>query len=218
MNDPQGTQGRMQAEGTWIAFQDICRTQYGVDPVADGPVRAAELLGKNDGPWATVWQRFVDAPARYGQLPNLLRRAQPAQSSFFEHHYPWPQANEEQEEVLRTALRTLSEGSPADARTVIAQLEQAHGKRRGWVWAELGQAPLAQAVESLVRLAHATRTPLSGDIPHAVAGAYAERGWHADAAVLDALQAVERADDALAVKHAVRALYEVWLRDGAEKL
>ena len=54
MNDPQGTQGRMQAEGTWIAFQDICRTQYGVDPVADGPVRVAELLGKNDGPWATV--------------------------------------------------------------------------------------------------------------------------------------------------------------------
>ena len=35
----------------------------------------------------------------------------------------------------------------------IAELEKFHGKRRGWVWAELDQAPLAFALKHLATLA-----------------------------------------------------------------
>jgi hypothetical protein len=41
-------------------------------------------------------------------------------------------------------------------------LEQKHGMRQGWVWAKLGRAPLAQAIQHLSRLAEVTRTPLTG--------------------------------------------------------
>lgn len=48
------------------------------------------------------------------------------------------------------ALESLT--APA-ARARIAELEVQHGRRRGWVWAELGQSPLAEALAHLSALA-----------------------------------------------------------------
>ncbi|HEX9735648.1 MAG TPA: hypothetical protein VGG06_27120 [Thermoanaerobaculia bacterium] len=89
--------------------------------------------------------------------------------------------------MLRAALGGLTELAPHEAGARIAELEKHHGVRRGWVWAEIGQAPLANALEHLATLARATASPLTGASADAMAEAYAASGWRADAAVLHAL-------------------------------
>src|SRR4051812_16460803 len=87
------------------SFRDMAQRKYGFDPERDGPVSAAALLGQRDGPWATVWQRFAEAPAAYPGLPDLLRRARPQTSlPLFYHWDVWPQENEAAETLLRAHL------------------------------------------------------------------------------------------------------------------
>ena len=59
------------------------------------------------------------------------------------------EAAEWSEGGLGAALGELTELAPHEAEARIAELEQQHGVRREWVWAELGQAPLARALEYL---------------------------------------------------------------------
>ncbi|MDP9374703.1 MAG: BREX-1 system phosphatase PglZ type B [Chloroflexota bacterium] len=221
LNDPAGTRGAMD-KGQWAAFREICRSQYDFDPEKDGEIGGAAQLAGRAGAWSGAWKRLAEAPARYEAIPDLLRRAAPRQPALPgfgpapSHPDAWPQINEEREGELRTALTALHEGNPDGARDTVLRLEEEHHERRGWIWADLGQAPLAGALPSLVRLAAATDTPLGGAMPQEIAKAYTERGWLADAAALDALAAVTRAADVAAVKAAVRALYSVWLRGAAE--
>ena len=66
---------------------------------------------------------------------------------------------------------------------------------RSTIWAKLGEAPLARALAPLARLAAEVRAPLAGsDIP-GLAQAYADFGYAADAALIEAL--------AVAAPHAV---------------
>jgi len=83
------------------------------------------------------------------------------------------------------------------------------------VWAKLGLTPLVGALEHLVRLAQATEAPLAGASVSAVADAYTTWGWQADAAVLDALAAVETSEDVAALKAAIVPLYRPWLEAAA---
>ena len=43
-----------------------------------------------------------------------------------------------------------------EARKKLLEIEERHGRRRSLVWAELGEAPLAYALESLATLAQVT--------------------------------------------------------------
>ncbi len=209
-------------DGAWAAFREICRARYDFDPERDGEVGGAAKLGERDGAWSDAWRRLAEAPARYDAIPELLRRAAPRQPTLPglgatpRHPDSWPQINDEREDALRAALAALHEGDPEGVRLAVRALEAEHGARRGWIWATRGEAPLAGALPALVRLADATVTPLGGATPDAVAQEYTTRGWQADAALLDALAAVVRTADVLAVKSATRALYGVCLRTSAE--
>ena len=218
LNDPAGQKAK-QAEGESAAFRATCQDQFGFDPTTDGEVSAAALLGKRDGIWQTVWNRFAEAPQRYPALPSLLRRARPTKvDSLFHDRSSWPQDTDEAESALRERLTALRALLPADARKQIEELETLHGERRKWVWADLGEAPLACILPALTALAEATAAPLGGITPHDIASAYVTGGWKADAAVLDALRVGGNADNVAAVKHAINSLYEPWLRAGAEAL
>ena len=46
----------------WSAFRSRCRADFGFDPEKDGELTAAELLGKREGPWGPVWNRFSGGP------------------------------------------------------------------------------------------------------------------------------------------------------------
>lgn len=215
MNDPQA-QRAAKDMAAWGAFRDHCKTQFGFDPEADGVLTAAALLGQRQGVWQSVWLRFAEAPARYPALPALLRQARPAKAEdlFFDPS-SWPQDNEEGEATLRADLAAISD-SVSEARQRIHALEQKYGPRRNWVWAELGQSPLACVLPALVLLADATVVPLGGSTPQEIATAYTGGGWRADIAVLDALAGVEAGSDVSAVKHALNVLYHPWLRAAAE--
>ncbi|MBP7799658.1 MAG: BREX-1 system phosphatase PglZ type B [Thermoanaerobaculaceae bacterium] len=202
----------------WAAFTAVCRKEYELDPERDGEMRAAELLGSQNGPWAMVWQRFVEAPELSPGLPPLLRRARPKTRDMFYVEASWPQENETGEGLLRAALLAMVEALPAPAAKQIAELDGKHGLRRGWVWAKLGQAPLAETLQPLRALAEITSRPLAGATPDEMAAAYAERGCGADLAVLQALDLVASAEDKAAVAAAIRAMYLPWIEQASLRL
>jgi len=218
LNDPEGyRRGLDTAE--WASFQDLAKRTYGFNPEKDGVLTGAALLGGRQGAWGAVWQRFVEAPHAYPNLPDLLRRGRPqGMLPLFDSSDAWPQDNEAAEVRLRDHLLGLREKLPTDARAEIESLEAEHGPRRQAVWAMLGLAPLAAALAPLARLARQTAHPLGGTVVAGIATAYAEWGWTADAAVVDALAAVEENDHVAAVRAAVTALYRPWLETAATAL
>jgi len=213
LSDPAGTRGLWDA-GTWAAFRNRCRQEYGFDPEADGEIVGGEKLGQRKDAWYGVWERFAESPGLYPGVPNLLRRAKPKGELIYEKE-PWPDENDSMEGALRGALTAVGSMAPADARQRLEQLEAEHGPRRGWGWARLERCPLANAQGHLAVLAKRTATTLGGDSADAMAKLYAEGGYLADDAALRALACVKSAEDMAAVRAAVRCVYLPWLDDTA---
>ena len=201
----------------WHAFRSRCRDDFGFDPDDKAPLYAAEKLGQKDGkPWQKLWDRFCEAPARYGGVRDRLSQAQPIEVLALEPE-TWPGENQKQEAALRKSLESLADKAAHEARQVISDQEKQHGMRREWVWARMGESPLATALEALSRLAECTRSiPTFGEIQE-FANWYAETGWEVDAAVLEALRHVEGSENEPAVHQAIRSIYEPWLQEVCSK-
>lgn len=201
----------------WQVFVDVCRDRFDFDPERDGAIEGAARLASHPGPWQKPWARFREAPGLYPKLPDRIRQANPP-SDMFADKSGWPQCNDEQEGALRGELLALVNVPSHQARIRIAELDATHGMRRGWVWAAIGQAPLACALEHLVILARGTEHPLGGDTPEAFAQAYRSSAWQADGALLRALACARSQKDTDAVGAAVRSLYPDWANDTALSL
>ena len=220
LSDPAAVRTGWAAE-RWNAFASRCKADLGFDPEKDGETVAAERLGRREGAWASVWRRFAEAPALYPGLPDLLRRAMPDDlfaEPLFAEPSSWPQHNEGEEAALRRALLELGGDAPAAARDEVLSLEGTHGKRRNWVWAKLGQAPLACALAHLATLARRTSSELGGASPAEMARLYAEGAWEIDAAALHGMAAVQSSADGQAVSAALDAIYRPWLESAARRL
>ena len=220
LSDPAAVRTGWDAE-RWNAFGSCCKADLGFDPEKDGETVAAERLGRREGAWASVWRRFAESPALYPGLPDLLRRAMPDDpfaEPLFAEPSSWPQHNEGEEAALRRALLELGGNAPSEARDKILSLEGKHGKRRGWVWAKLGQAPLACALAHLATLALRTSSGLGGASAAEMAGLYAEGAWEIDAAALHSMAAVQSYADGQAVSAALDAIYRPWLESAARRL
>lgn len=216
MNDADGFTASC-GDAEWAAFRSLGKKDYGLDPETDGVMTAAERMGDRSGAWAGVWNRYAEAPGSFPQIVDLLRRAQPTEL-VLSHPDSWPALNDQGEDRLRGGLQKLADAAPDDARTLLQELEKEHGERRGWLWASLGQAPLAQTLEHLVTLAELSEEGWrQGDVA-ALAGLYSEIGWQVDDAVLRCLASVEKADDVVAVKTAADVLYRTWLEQRAKAL
>jgi hypothetical protein len=198
----------------WAAFITQIQRSHGVNPERDGQLSAAARLGTRQGAWAQVWERFAEAPDAYPNLPDVLRRARPAQLPMFDVQETWPQDNEAEEQKLRERLLALRTQHLADARAELGQLEREHAPRRGWVWARLGQSPLAASLAFLHELVAFTALALRGNAEE-IAGGYVDYGWRADAAAVQALACVEHSADVAAVSAALRAVYQPWLEQSA---
>ena len=207
--------------GRWRAFASRCATDLDFDPEKDGEIVAAERLGRREGAWGSVWRRFAEAPRLYPGVPGLLRKAMPddePQGDLFTEPSSWPLNNERDEAALRHALRELEGMAPVAARERIAALEDAHGVRRGWVWAKLDQAPLAHALASLASLAARASNELGGASAAEMARLYTDGAWKIDAAALDSMAAAKSFADAQAVSAALHAVYRPWLESAARRL
>lgn len=208
LDDASGYRERLD-EKQWGAFVQQCDADFGFQPAADGPITAARKLGERTGIWNQVWKRFADAPERYPGIVERLRQAKPMELSF-EHSDAWPQDNEAAEDQLRNLLRDFEALTAHGARKEAVRLDAEHSWRRRTVWADLGLAPLAFAIEQLALLAERTMAVPAGDLG-ALVRDYAERGWHADDAVLRALAAAPAPADRDAVAAAVVSMYRSWL-------
>lgn len=198
----------------WAAFAGRCEAAYGFHPEKESPVGATRRLAERKGAGKIVWERFCEAPHAYPQLPEVLRRAKPARPAALflsDLEEVWPQDTERAEDLLRDALTQLGGLAPDAARNQIALLAAEHAPRAAWVWRQLGLDPLAQALEALTDLAQQTRLPLDGIDTQAMARAYAETGWRADAAAVRAIAAVKPGPDLDATQVALGAVYRPWL-------
>ncbi len=204
----------------WKGFVNICVTQFVFDPNKEGRISAATKFALHEGPWSPVWHRYCEAPRRYPTIPKLLRTCNPPKSTLDWHTggqaiEGWPQWNDEQENNLRNDLKTLESIPPQDARKKIITLEKSHCQRRSFIWAELGEANLAQSLQHLVVLAKGTSNALvSGSLDNIVA-AYRTSGWNCDDAVIRALAAVQKPEDIDAVTIAIRSIYTPWAEESA---
>jgi hypothetical protein len=216
LDDPTTTKNQW-VNDEWEAYVAICKTDFSFSPTADGELTGAEKLANRQGPWAKVWQRYTESPQLYPKLPDLLRRTS-LPNDLFADKSAWPQYNESQEGELRVALEKLLECAPRAARARVLELERQNAERRLSVWARLGQAPLAVAMQYLATVAQGSQQAINGDTPDELAGKYQQTGWQVDDAALKALAAVSKSDDVKAIQTAVQSLYKPWLEESAFRL
>jgi len=216
MNDPQGVRAAWPPQ-YWAGFCQQAVKQLKFDPAKEDPMSAADALAGLQGAWRPVWERYKEAPGNYPGVRALLGRLlQPA--SLIDDLEPYPALNAKAEGELREALAAFAAIKHVDeARRRIAELEASHGHRRQWVWASLGESPLAMALEHLVRLAELTRQPLTAASPAQMQAQYEKQAWQVDAAMVDALAAVREDASSRAVEAALAILYKPWLEEHAEK-
>ena len=64
----------------------------------------AEKLAGRQGPWGAVWKRFCEAPQRYPNIPDTLRKCQMPSFDLLSDistKGAWPQWNDSEEDALR---------------------------------------------------------------------------------------------------------------------
>ncbi|MDQ0863778.1 BREX-1 system phosphatase PglZ type B [Arthrobacter globiformis] len=216
LNEPEATKLALSGN-EWAAFVSRSKSTFGVDPGAVGALTIAAKLGQRQGPWKKAWDRFAEAPHSYPKIPDQLRRAKPSDRLFSDLPDSWPQDNEEAEREVEAALVATGGGTPAEARSRVLALEREHAKRRLTVWAVLGAAPLAVALQHLSIVAGKTRSHPNADNPAGYASWYADEGWQVDAAAVAALASVTDQYSRGAVGDALRAIYLPWLDEVARK-
>ena len=215
LSDPKAVQANW-ASARWSAFTSRCKAELNFNPDQDGEIVGAELLGRREGQWRPVWERFAESPALYPGIPELLRKAMPGE--LFVEPSSWPQNNEREETALRQELLALEKMSPSAARDQILRLEETHGVRREWVWAKLDQTPLAHALKSLAALATRASSEVGGASVADMARLYVDGAWQVDAAALSSMAAVKASADTQAVSRALNAIYRPWLESAARHL
>lgn len=195
-------------------FGAVCRSRYGFEPDYRNIHDIMVKFGSQRNAWRGVWQYYANAPHKHPALPERLRSAKPDDLGVGLLALPdesWPQVNEAQESELRTALRKLIDKTPAEARTKLQSLAGQHRPRLSWVWAELGQAPLAAAVEHLSNLAALATAPFPAGSVDELKNYYVTTGHQTDRAMRYAVSAARTQADAAVVQALVRTIYQPWL-------
>lgn len=214
LGDPGGSKARMGEEG-WGAFVSRSRAELGFDPDREADVAGGAKLGRAQDGWASVWERFLEAPNVFPGIPELLARSRPTAGLSFVRS-SWPDLNDEAEAEVRASLDDLGQRSHGEVCETIFRLENEHGERRSWVWARLGRSPMAMVLEPLARLATGVRSVPGGTSLAEVRDHYEERAWVTDWAALEAIAASPMSDEAR-VGEVVRRLLEPWLDDSARR-
>ena len=214
MSDPEAFEGRAD-DDRWTTFCNVCRREFSLDPEEHGVDAAATALLAGGDKWDDAWRRFFEAPQLYPGVRDVLRNARAADLLSLVDRSRQPGFNEEQEDKLLTGLEEALELPHADACNRISALDQEHRERRGWVWAQMGESPYAQALEPLGRLAQAAKQPLGAPSIETLVLEYTRHGWLCDQASLDALSCLAPGSERDLVAKVVRTLYQPWLDSSA---
>ena len=211
MSDPSRIKQELEESGPgWTNFCAVCKKQYHFDPRKDGAITAAEKLVDGKSAWPMVWQRFKDGPTKFAGVKALLESI-PLPNLFEEPSEYRPVSNAKAEEHLEHDLLALAATSQKDALAKIKALAAEHAPRAGWVWATLGDSPLALAVGHLNELAEIVQATGTLSTWQALTDYYLATGWKADRSVLRALNATRSSSGTKAVSAAIRTVYSPWL-------
>lgn len=217
LNDPTGFANAV-GHAKFEAFAAKCKADYKFNPKKDGEIAGARHLAERTGPWKAVWDRFAENPAQFRGVHEQLRKAKPEELLFDEYWDAWPQDNDADEDQLRAQLHDLATLTPAAAREMIRKLDDDHARRRSTVWAMVDRAPLAFALEHLLKVADVTQQPIPAGTVDEISADYTGRAWVADDAVLRAVESVTAKSDRAAVLSAIEVMYRSWLDAGAKVL
>jgi hypothetical protein len=215
IGDPDAERARM-ADAAWSAFRDQIKRDYGIDLDQKGTLQTAiERLARRGGPWRKVWDRMADSPRQFRTVCEHIRVAtQLKQGDLLpdlEEGDPVhnPHVNLMAEKILARDLSEIANLPSREAAEKIIVLEELHRSRRDSLWARLGEATLAAALEPLARLAAAAERSLPGDDLAALASSYTEDGWRVDAALIETIAAAGTREDVVA--RAAGTLYRPWV-------
>lgn len=217
LSDPEGFKERC-ADAEWKAFCQQCKAEFHLDPIKEGPLKAAQLLAGRGNSWKNVWQRFAETPANYAGIVEWLKRAAPKEASMFDTAEVWPDINEREERMLQLALAKLVDRPQSEGIKGIAELEKNHAPRRRYAWQKLGLSPLATALEPLAQLAQACQAVPGAPSSAAYAQEYAKTGWRVDAAALAAMASCGTQEQHGDLLGALRGIYLPWLESTARQL
>jgi hypothetical protein len=211
MSDPSRTRQELEKTGpAWSSFRAVCQKNYQFDPQKDGAITAAEKLTSDKGAWPTVWHRYKDAPTKYPGVKGLLESITPA--NLFEEASEYrPRSNIKAEQRLEEDLLALASTSQKDALAKIKALAAEHAPRARWVWASLGDSPLALAIGHLNEMAETVQATGTLTTWQALTAYYCTTGWKADRSVSDTLNAARSSAATKTVSAAIRAAYLPWL-------
>lgn len=215
INNPEGKQKDWSASH-WAVFTSICRKDFGFNPEQDGVITAAEKLTKQEGKWKAVWEIYVDSYPSFPAVIDCLERIAPP-SDMFADRSGYPQANNEDEQLLRLKLSEIGSMSTSKAREALLEAEKSHGERRSWLWAKMGRSALAKALEHLAKLAVLSAKPINSAALQDLSAQYTDALWQIDSAALDALAAVTTKVDSQAVDAALESVYVPWLEELAKR-
>lgn len=216
MSDPDN------AEATWpsqqmAAFEAICKDQFKVSPANDGRLVAAEKLVAGGGAWEQVWQRYEEAPKAFRGVREILGLVKT--NDLFDNSSPrLPQNNEQAEDKLRKELQGLAGRPKKEASDEVGTLAKSHSERARSIWAQLDEAPLADAIAHLGRMVSAIKVGLQASDWEGFAKSYMDSAWKVDAEARRSFAAVRNKKDVDAVSAALRAIYLPWLTEQAERV
>jgi hypothetical protein len=199
-------------------FREISRSRYGIELDEKNIKAIVEQLGARRGHWQQVWQHFEDVPAKYPELPKLLRFSKP--DDIAAGNAPedsWPQINESLENQLRAELEVIAAMQIDKAIKRLEALETEHGKRRNWVWATLDEAALARALPHLLDMAKLACQPYATQALGQMQEYYINTGYKVDQAMRWSLAAVKKGADKKVIEAVIRAFYLPWLSNLTNK-
>lgn len=216
MSDPEGLKTEIASDASkWSNFREVCREVYGFDPDSDGAITAVELLSSGSASWNLVWERFKEAPQLYPGVKQLLGTLLP--KDLFEEPSEYrPLANKKEEDRLEADLLALSSAPPHEALARVRGFTAQHAHRAKWVWASLGDSPLAIAIGHLADAVELVESSGNHSTWASLATYYSTVGWKIDRSVLRALDVARPIAATKAVSTAIRAIYLPWLGRMAE--
>jgi len=116
-----------RGENEWTAFVEVCKSQLAFNPQHEGVLAGATKLAAQKGPWRAVWERFCEAPKRYPNIPDQLRKCNMPEAGLFsdvESHGGWPQWNIQEEKAIQRELLAFSDLPAHEARQRLLKLEE----------------------------------------------------------------------------------------------
>ena len=211
ISDPVKLKQELEISGSdWPSFCAVCRDSYGFNPEKDGAITAGEKLTSDEAAWELVWGRYKESPRSYPGVKALLESFE--QGMLFEPPSEYrPRTNREEEDRLEKDLLSLESVQSKDAIERIKELAGEHTHRVSWVWADLGESPLALSIGHLKELVDVIEASGNPSTLEALAEYYSTLGWKADRSVLRALDSARSPAANKAVTVAIRAVYLSWL-------